>query len=539
MQATTLVLISLLAVVLSGFVARATRLPLPFVQIALGATLHATGWSAVTLDPQLFFLLFLPPLLFLDGWRIPNDELRREARPIATMALGLVVFTVVGLGTFIHWLVPAMPLAVAFALAAVLSPTDPVAFSAITRRTPAPRRLLHILHGEALLNDASGLVCLRFAVAAAMTGAFSLPDALVSLVWTASGGLGIGIAVAWVVVRALSWASLRWGDDGGTPILTALLIPFAAYLLAERLHCSGILATVAAGVTMSAIDHGPLQAATRLRRTAVWDIVQLAANGSIFVLLGGQIPALLARAPVIVQATAHSNPWWLGAYVLLIVAALFMLRLGWVWTSLALARARSPRDAAARSEWRLVLATSLAGVRGAITLAAVLTLPLSLEDGTPFPARELAIFLAAGVMLGTLGLATVGLPAVLRGLEREPAPSRHGAEDDARTAAAEAALLAIATHAAAMAAAGTDAAHLADVVARLERLYGDRIERHGGDDSAEVRRSVDDIERALRLTALRAERELIDRMAADGTLGDATLSRLVRELDLLETRQRD
>lgn len=190
-----MVLVMLLAVLASGYLVRVLpfSLPLPLVQIATGAAISGVLKQGVALDPKVFFLLFLPPLLFLDGWRIPKDGLLRDRTVILELALGLVVFTVVGAGFLIHWLIPAMPLAVAFALAVIVSPTDPVAVSSITTRVPIPKRLMHILEGESLLNDAFGLVCFRFAVAAAVTGAFSLSSASLSFLWLALAGLGIGV----------------------------------------------------------------------------------------------------------------------------------------------------------------------------------------------------------------------------------------------------------------------------------------------------------------------------------------------------------
>src|SRR5271154_762075 len=216
-------------------------LPLPLVQIALGAVIASVANLGVSLKPDIFFLLFLPPLLFLDGWRIPKEGLFRDKGTILELALGLVVFTVVGVGFFINWMIPAMPLAVAFALAAIVSPTDTIAVSAIASRVPIPKRLMHILEGESLLNDASGLVCMRFAVVAALTGTFSLVDASTTFLWLAIGGVAIGVAVTWGVTQAKHWASRRFGEDAGSQVLLSLLIPFGAYLLAERFGCSGIL----------------------------------------------------------------------------------------------------------------------------------------------------------------------------------------------------------------------------------------------------------------------------------------------------------
>lgn len=194
METITLVLTLLFAVVLSGILARLLPIsvPRPLVQIALGAAIGLVADWRVTLEPDIFFLLFLPPLLFLDGWRIPPDDMFKDGVTILELALGLVVFTVIGMGFFIHWMLPAMPLAVAFALAAVISPTDPIAVSAIAQRTPIPKRLMHILEGESLLNDASGLVCMRFAIAAALTGSFSVGAATLNFLWVAIGGIVIG-----------------------------------------------------------------------------------------------------------------------------------------------------------------------------------------------------------------------------------------------------------------------------------------------------------------------------------------------------------
>jgi len=300
MESIEVVLAMLLAVIASGYLVRALpfSVPLPLVQITLGAMIAAVSGHGVKLEPHVFFLLFLPPLLFLDGWRIPKDGLFRDKGVIIELALGLVVFTIVGMGFLIHWMIPSMPLAVAFALAAIVSPTDPVAVASITARAPIPKRLMHILEGESLLNDATGLVCFRFAVAAAVTGSFSLGSASLTFLWVALAGLAIGVAFTMAVGSAQRWLSHHFGEESGSSILISLLIPFGAYLLAEMVHASGILAAVAAGICMSYIElSGRALATTRLQRTAVWNTVQFALNGMMFVLLGEQLPNILSAAP--------------------------------------------------------------------------------------------------------------------------------------------------------------------------------------------------------------------------------------------------
>src|ERR1700716_765754 len=421
-------------------------LPLPLVQIALGSIIASVANLGVALKPDIFFLLFLPPLLFLDGWRIPKQGLFRDKGTILELALGLVVFTVVGVGFLINWMIPEMPVAIAFALAAIVSPTDPIAVSAIAARVPIPKRLMHILEGESLLNDASGLVCMRFAVAAALTGTFSLVDAFGTFLWVAIGGIALGVGVTWIVTVAKNWVSRHFGEETGSQILISLLIPFGAYLLAEHLHCSGILAAVAAGITMGYVEQtGQALAVTRVRRSAVWDTVQFAANGIIFVLLGEQLPQIITGAAQVVRETGHHEPVWLLIYVVAINCALAAMRFLWVWTSLrfTLFRAALKGQKPVVPSWRLVAATSLAGVRGTITLAGVLTLPLTMYDGSAFPARDLAIFLAAGVIIVSLIAASLSLPYLLQGLKLPPEPSQQEEEDRARVAAAEAAIQAI------------------------------------------------------------------------------------------------
>jgi CPA1 family monovalent cation:H+ antiporter len=478
--------------------------------------------------------------LFLDGWRIPKQGLFRDKGIILELALGLVIFTVLGVGYFVHWMIPAMPLAVAFALAAIISPTDPIAVSAIADRVPIPKRLLHILEGESLLNDASALVCMRFAVAAALTGVFSLTGAVVTFVWLAVAGAACGVAVTLGTTWIKNWISRRYGEETGSQILVSLLIPFAAYLLAEELGGSGILAAVAAGITMSfAEQSGQALPVTRVRRVAVWDLVQFSANGVIFVLLGEQLPQIARRAASVMAGIGHGHWIWLVVYVLALNLSLAALRFLWVWTSLRLTLYRAARRGQPRPapDWRLIVATSLAGVRGAITLAGILTLPLSLTNGAPFPGRDIAIFLAAGVIILSLVAASIGLPFLLKGLTLPTEAADQETEDHVRVAAAEAAILAIERALHDLGEGRHDADVYTEVGARLMELYRERISgrQKTGEEAADARRS-DAIERQLRLAGLKAERDEIYRSARDNEVSDEVARRLVREVDLQEAR---
>ncbi len=545
MHSIEVVLAMLLAVVVSGYLVRTIpfSIPLPLVQIALGALVSTVSIHSVVLDPEIFFLLFLPPLLFLDGWRIPKSGLFRDKAIILELAFGLVVFTVVGAGFLIHWLIPAMPLAVAFALAAIVSPTDPVAVSSIAAKAPIPKRLMHILEGESLLNDASGLVCFRFAVAAVMTGRFSVGSASLTLIWVTLAGVGAGVGVTLGISYAQSWLSRHFGEESGSPILINFLTPFAAYLVAEHLDASGILAAVAAGVTMSYVElTGRALATTRVQRTAVWETVQFSLNGIMFVLLGEQLPGILRRAVTTVEETGHLSPWWLLVYVLAVGAILIVLRFGWVWAAWRFNRFLSLRrgEPVQKPGWRIIAALSLAGVRGAVTLAGVLTLPLLLPDGTAFPARDLVIFLAAAVILLSLLLASAGLPRLLRGLTLPDEPVERREEDLARHAAAMAAVAAIdAARHSLSAARAEDAELYANAAVRVMADYKLHVDKVvPGTVAADALRRADRAEVALRLAALQAERETIFRLARDAAISDEVSRKLVRQIDLMEARYR-
>ncbi|MDP3379464.1 MAG: Na+/H+ antiporter [Brevundimonas sp.] len=534
----------LLAVVVSGSVARITRIALPLVQIALGAAIVLVTGRTVDLEPDIFFLLFLPPLLFLDGWRFPKEDLFRDGETILELALGLVLFTVVGLGLLIWWLIPEMPLAVAFALAAILSPTDPVAVQAIAARVPMPKRMMRILEGESLLNDATGLTCMRLAIAAATTGTFALGEAVAAFTWLAITGVAVGVGVTFAIISTKTWITRRWGEDVGAQILISLLIPFAAYAGAEAIGGSGILAAVAAGVTMSFAERGTTSgqslATTRIRRAVVWDTVQFVANGLIFVILGQQMPSIMARAAEVVAGTSRPEVWWLAIYVAAIVVTLAALRFIWVWTSLRFSLFRRRRGPPPKIGLRLTMVMSLAGVRGAITLAGILTVPFTLGDGSAMPSRNLAIFLAAGVIIVSLVVATLALPRLLKNVELPPEPSTDREEDHARIAAAEAALKAIDSAAHTLATGKANPDLYSDIASRLMSLYRRRIEARslGEGDDAEQLKQGDAIERRLRLVALAAEREEITRLMRARTLNDEVGRRLIREVDLMELRYR-
>lgn len=538
MQTAYTVLILLMLVGVSRLIGRVVPLPLPLVQIAAGALL---AWPTlglhVALDPELFLFLFLPPLLFSDGWRMPKREFWHLRGPILTLAVGLVLFTVVGAGYFIHWLLPGVPLPVAFALAAVLSPTDAVAVSAISRnRLPTP--LMHILQGEALMNDASGLVTFKFALVAAVTGVFSLANASLTFVLVAVGGLAVGVALSWLVGRLRAWMIERGWDDPATHVVFMLLLPFAAYVLAERMEVSGILSAVAAGMMQSWLDLLPRQTNTRLLNRSVWSLLEFAFNGLIFLLLGLQLP------DIIKAVASHETSLWptllyRGLDVVAIFLVLLVLRFVWVqsiWRlSVLLRRLRGKgevtRVQTARSCWLL----TVGGVRGAVTLAGVMSVPM-LMGGSAFPERDLLIFIAAGVILLSLIAACIALPLLLRGIEASPDDKRRNEVRDAWRKTAEAAIHALETEEVNP----QDAAQSAlavELKARIMSEYRHQLEVFN--DSAEAQAlafQMDLLERRLRLKALRAQRLELYSLSRHHQIGDDVLREVLGELDLSEAK---
>ncbi|WP_455807541.1 Na+/H+ antiporter [Pseudomonas fluorescens] len=536
MQTAYTVLILLMLVSVSRLVGRVIPLPLPLVQIAAGALL---AWPTlglhVALDPELFLFLFLPPLLFSDGWRMPKREFWHLRGPILTLAVGLVLFTVVGAGYFIHWLLPSIPLPVAFALAAVLSPTDAVAVSAISQnRLPTP--LMHILQGEALMNDASGLVTFKFALVAAITGVFSLTNASLTFVVVALGGLAVGVALSWLVGRLRAWMIARGWDDPATHVVFMLLLPFAAYVLAERLGVSGILSAVAAGMMQSWLDLLPRQTSTRLLNRSVWSLLEFAFNGLIFLLLGLQLPDII-KAVVSHEPTLWPTLFYRCLDVVAIFLALVLLRFIWVqsiWRlSVLLRRLRGKGELTqvptARSCWLL----TVGGVRGAVTLAGVMSVPM-LMGADVFPERDLLIFIAAGVILLSLISACIALPLLLRGIEKSPDDKRRQEVRDAWRKTAEAAIHALETEETSPQDAA-QAALSAELKARIMSEYRHQLDVFN--DSAEAQAlafQMDLLERRLRLKALRAQRLELYSLSRHHQIGDDVLREVLADLDLSE-----
>ena len=536
------ILILTLVVSLSGVAARIIpfQIPLPLVQIAMGALLAwPTFGLHVDFDPELFLVLFIPPLLFADGWKTPTSEFLHHGREILGLALVLVLITVVGIGYLIYWLVPGIPLLAAFALAAVLSPTDAVALSGIVGEGRIPKKIMAILQGEALMNDASGLVSLKFAVAVAMgTMVFTVSGASIEFLKVAIGGLLAGIAICWLYGKSLRLFS-RWsGDDPATQTVLLLLLPFASYLIAEHIGVSGILAAVAAGMTISRsgiIRQAPL--AMRLRANSVWQMLEFVFNGMVFLLLGLQLPGILEISVHQADADPNVELWALFASVVMIYVALMIVRFGWLWTMRLISRTalkKRPMEFSSYSTRELLIA-SFAGVRGAITLAGVLSIPLLLTNGDDFPARYELVFLATGVILFSLLVGVVVLPLLLRGVEGIDKTVHRREVQMARAVMAGTAIESLYKMEERLAA-DTEENIDPELLKEISsRVVGNLRRRVDGKEDLERALYAENLERRFRLSGLRAERGELYHLRATQQISNETMQKLLHDLDLLET----
>ncbi|WP_254890259.1 Na+/H+ antiporter, partial [Cronobacter sakazakii] len=515
------------------------QIPLPLMQIAIGALLAwPTFGLHVDFNPELFLVLFIPPLLFADGWKTPTREFLDHGREIIGLALALVVVTVVGIGFLIYWMVPGIPLIPAFALAAVLSPTDAVALSGIVGEGRIPKKIMGILQGEALMNDASGLVSLKFAVAVAMgTMVFTVGGASLEFLKVAIGGLLAGIAVSWLYGRSLRLLSRWGGDEPATQIVLLFLLPFASYLIAEHIGFSGILAAVAAGMTITrsgVMRTAPL--AMRLRANSVWSMLEFVFNGMVFLMLGLQLPGIMETSLAAAEKDPNVETWMLFMDVVLIYGALIGVRFLWLWIMKRFSLRFLKKKPLTFGEYstRELLVASFAGVRGAITLAGVLSIPLLLPDGSPFPARYELVFLAAGVILFSLFVGVILLPILLQQVETPDHGLAHKEERMARSVTAEVAITAIQKMEERLAAdteENIDDQLLREVSARV---VGNLRRRADGRNDVENSELEENLERRFRLTALRAERAELYHLRATRQISNETLQKMLHDMDLLE-----
>lgn len=517
-------LVLLASVLVSSVVERfVPRVSLPLVQVALGLAIALLfGSTAIAqVDPELFLVLFIAPLLFDESRHVSVASMRRHWRPILSLSLGLVLATALVVGFVLHWALPTVPLAAAIALGGAVAPTDAAAVYALSRDVTVTKRQDAILSAESLFNDASGVVTFQFAVAAALTGSFSAAEASVAFLLTFVGGLALGgvlgLAGA-LVLRALASSGM---ESTTTHVAFEVLTPFLVFLAAEELGVSGILAVVAAGIVMAAAPERrtPAQASVRLASSQVWEFLSFIINGVVFVILGMELPRAFLpswRSPAISNET-------LLASAAAVCAAVVAVRFVWTFAmELVHVRARARGGASPCPPWRQALGSSalltLAGPKGAITLSVILTLPYLTASGEPFPERNVLVFIASFVIVATLLLANFAVPLVAPSTEGEDDPAR--ALDEARLAVLEPVVRTLS---------GRPRGSGAERAARRFVLsgYGDRIARARN-------RTVDPrVLVSLRLETIERQRQAVARMADDAELCPSAVERLDAQLSEL------
>jgi monovalent cation/hydrogen antiporter len=522
-QAELLIAGLLVAVAGLSALARRLSLPYPIVLVAGGALFgFVPGVPAVKLDPNIVLVVFLPPLVYGAAFFANLNDLRANLRPIALISIGLVLLTMGAVAVVAHALVGGLSWAAAFTLGAIVSPTDPLAAGLIMRRLDVPRRIVSMVEGEGLFNDATALVLYRVAVTAVVAGTFSVSDAGLSFVADAAGGIAIGLAIGWLIaaIRART-------TDAQVSITISLLSGYAAFVPADALGASGVLAAVTTGIYMGVRGPSLISARTRLQGFFVWDILTFLINATLFVLVGLQLR-------MIVDGLSGTSAATLAGYTLAVSGAVIAARLFWVMTAPYVIRAldRRPSQRARRVGWRLRVVTGWSGMRGAVSLAAALAVPLQTHGGAPFPKRDLIVFLTFGVILATLVLQGLSLPAVIRRLGITDAGAAETEELRARLLATKAALAQIDALA-------TEDWTRDDTIERMRALYeyrkrrlaarAGKIEDDGYEDRALAYQQVVQI-------VLAAQRDALVQARHDGTISNETMNRVIQELDLEESR---
>jgi monovalent cation/hydrogen antiporter len=518
-------LITGLLVAVAGLsaLARLLSVPYPIVLVVGGALVgFVPGLPDVTLDPEVVLLIFLPPLLYGASFFSNFNDLRANLRALTLSTLGLVLATMCAVAVVAHTLIPGLPWGAAFVLGAIVSPTDPLAAATIMRRLDAPRRMVSGIEGEGLFNDASALVAYRVAVAAVVAGSFSFSEAGLEFLLSAAGGVAIGLVVGWLVA-----AIRKRTTDTQVSVTISLLTGYAAFVPADAIGASGILATVTAGIYMGIRGPRILPARTRLQGYFVWDILDFLINAILFVLIGLQLRG-------IIDELSGYSANTLGGYALAVTGVVVGTRLVWFFTVPYLIRAidRRPaqRERRVGARWRLVMAWS--GMRGAVSLAVALALPLTTDAGTAFPQRDLIIFLTFAVIFFTLVVQGLTLPTLIRRLGVHDGGADADEEVRARLVATKAAIEQI------DALSGEDWTR-DDTVERMRGLYEYRKRRFAAragkveDDGYEDRSLA--YQQMVQLV-IGAQREALIRLRRNGELSNEVMNRILRELDLEESR---
>lgn len=535
MELFSTILLIVLIVSLSGVIIKMLpiQIPLPLMQILLGSILAALG-IYLEFNSDLFLVLFIPPLLFADGRKTSVKDFVHNVREIVGLALVLVVISIVALGYLLHWMLPDISMPAVFALAAVLSPTDAVALSGIVGKGRIEKEKMEIIEGEALMNDASGLVSLKFALAiAAGAFEFNLLQISISFFVVALGGLAVGVIFTWLYARILRKINQLTNNDPAIQIVLLFLLPFAAYIIAEECHCSGILAAVSAGMTVNhsgMMRNAPLT--TRLQSDSAWSMLTFVFNGFVFVLLGIQLPSILKNTFAENQTDASIELWQLCLIVLFVFIVLMGTRFAWLWAMKKMpAMPFGTKRPLAFSSYttRDLWISTFAGVRGAITLAGVLSIPITIAG------RYQLVFIAAGIILVSLISAIIMLPILLRGSVILDNSEQDNEILTVKGQMAEEAIVSLEKMQTSLLQETSEEGLDQEIIHEVgSRVIGSLRRRTGLKDLEQKALEAENLERRMRLVAIGAERTALLQMKVRDEVSEEVFEHLNTDLDIYE-----
>jgi CPA1 family monovalent cation:H+ antiporter len=516
-------LLLLVFVAMFAGLARRLKVPYPILLVIAGLLLSfLPGMPRIGLNPDLVFLVFLPPLLYSAAWTLSWREFQRNFVSIAMLAIGLVLFTVVGLALAAGSLLPGFDWKAAVLLGAVVAATDAIAATSIARRVGLPQRIVDILEAESLVNDGTGLLALQFGLLMLVTGHTpSLVEGVGRLVFLTGGGVLIGLAIGAVV----AWFE-KWVDDGPIEIVISILVPYAAYLMGDRAHVSGVIAVIACSMYMSRKSPEYMSPQVRLQATAVWDALTFVLNGIVFVLIGLQLPYVMGQIGGMSRAV-------LLEYGVGFSGVMIAVRMAWVYGetyAVYVVRRWTRKVEVEKPKPRRVFVIGWGGMRGVLSLAAAVSLPYALPDGRMFPQRSMIIYLAFCLIVATLVVQGLTLPWLIRRLGLSESGGMKGEEQEARRVLLREALV----HLTRKRSRNRDqSAMFGELIAsyqqRLDAMPVEREERvQGLVDQARRRDAI--------LGVLQVEREALIRLRDEGQIDDEVLRTLQRELDLEESR---
>jgi CPA1 family monovalent cation:H+ antiporter len=516
-------LLLLVFVAMFAGLARRLRVPYPILLVIAGLLLSfLPGMPRIALDPDLVFLVFLPPLLYSASWTLSWREFQRNFMSIAMLAVGLVLFTVVGLALAAGSLLPGFDWKAAVLLGAVVAATDAIAATSIARRVGLPQRIVDVLEAESLVNDGTGLLALQFGLLMLVTGHTpSVLEGVGRLVFLTGGGVLVGLAIGAVV----AWFE-KWVDDGPIEIVISILVPYAAYLMGVRAHVSGVIAVIACGMYMSRKSPEYMSPQVRLQTTAVWDALTFVLNGIVFVLIGLQLPYVMGQIEGMSRVV-------LLEYGVGFSGVMIAVRMAWVFgeTYIAYALRRWARKLEVEEpEPRRVFVIGWGGMRGVLSLAAAVSLPYALPDGRMFPQRSMIVYLAFCLIVATLVMQGLTLPWLIRKLGLSEAGDINGEEQEARRVLLREALVHLDRK-------RRKNRHQSAMFGELIASYQQRLDALPVEQEEHVQGLVDQARRSDAILAvLTVEREALIRLRDEGQIDDEVLRTLQRELDLEESR---